>query len=111
MRARLVGVIGAVLSLSACGGGKDPMSDLCAKEAEQRLSGQVFRLDEAKLAASKAAGSGGNFEYTGEVTLKPGTSGEEIQTFDCTVVPGVGEGPPRVIQFRFNYQGSSSVNG
>jgi hypothetical protein len=109
MRAKLVGVIGALLSLSACGGGKDPMSDLCAKEAEQRLSGQVYRLDEAKLATSKANGSGGNFEYTGEVTLKPGTSGEEKQTFDCTVAPAAGDNPPRVIRFQFTYQGSSAT--
>ncbi len=111
MRARLVGVIGALATLASCGGGKDPMADLCAQEAQGRMSSQIFRLDEAKLAASKAQGSGGNFEYKGEVILKPGTSGEEMQTFDCTVAPAAGDAPARVIQFRFNYQGSSSVNG
>ena len=111
MRARLVGVIVTLASLASCGGGNDPMANLFAKEAQERMSSQIFRLDEAKLAASKSEGSGGNFEYKGEVILKPGTSGEEMQTFDCTVAPAVGDVPARVIQFRFNYQGSSSVNG
>lgn len=111
MRARLVVGISILLSLVACGGGKDPMSDLCAKEAEQGLVGQVFRLDTAKLAASKAQGSGGNFNYKGEVILKPGTSGEKMQTFDCTVAPASGQDPPRVIRFQFNYLGSNAAGG
>jgi hypothetical protein len=111
MRARLVGVIVTLATLASCGGGNDPMASLCAKEAQGRMSSQIFRLDEAKLAASKTAGSEGTFQYKGEVILKPGTSGEERQTFDCTVAPAVGDAPPRVIRFQFNYLGSSSANG
>jgi hypothetical protein len=111
MRARLVGVIVTLATLASCGGGNDPMAKLCSTEAQGRMSSQIFRLDEAKLAASKVQGSDGNFEYTGEVILKPGTSAEEMQTFDCTVAPAVGDAPARVIQFRFNYLGSSSTNG
>jgi hypothetical protein len=110
MHPRFFVVIGLVSVLSACGGGKDPMADLCAKEAERVLTGQVYRLDEGQLAGSKTAGANGAQAYKGEIILKPGTSGEQKQTFDCLVEPANGDAPPRVIRFGFNVEGSGLTN-
>lgn len=106
MRAKIIGIAGLVLTLSACGGAKDPQAELCVEEAARRLDGQVYRMDEKKLAASKTALADGNFNYKGEIILKPGTSGEAKQTLDCTVAPAEGETPPRIRDLKFIMEGS-----
>jgi len=104
MRGRLALMI-VMLPLSGCGGGEDPLSGLCVAEAERRLEGQVYRLDEKKIVAGKPE-SNGNVIFSGSLTLKPGTSAEVQQTFDCTVAPAAGDAPARVIAIRFNISGS-----
>lgn len=106
MRTRWVLVAAPMLALIACGGGKDPLADLCVAEAAKRLEGQVYRLDEDEVVASKATAADGNLNFKGTVTLKPGTSGETRQTLDCIVAPAAGDTPARVIGFQFNVQGS-----
>lgn len=106
MRTQWMWVAVSMLALQGCGGGKDPLADLCIAEAAKRLEGQVYRLDEASVTASKVEGSDGNVTFKGTVTLKPGTSGETQQALDCTVAPGAGDAPARVIGFQFTVQGS-----
>ncbi len=110
MHAKIVSVAGLVLALSACGGGMDPLAQLCADEAAKRLEGQVYRLDEKALSASKKAAADGNATFTAELILKPGTSGEQKQTLDCTVAPATGDAPGRVIGIRFTVAGSGLAN-
>jgi hypothetical protein len=106
MRKRILMVAGMSLVLSACGGGGDPLAQLCVDEAVKGLEGQVYRLDEKQLAKNKTVGENGNVTFVGEVILKPGTSGETKQTLDCVVEPATAEAPARVIRFRFNVSGS-----
>ena len=106
MRSKFIGVASLFLALSACGGGKDPLAQLCVDETAKRLEGQVYRLDEKALVANKAQSADGNTVYTGEITMKPGTSGESKQTLECTVAPASGDTPARIIGFRFNMAGS-----
>lgn len=106
MRSKLIGVAGLALALSACGGGKDPLAQLCVEEVAKGLDGQVYRLDEKALAGSKTEAADGTATYSGEIILKPGTSGENKQTVDCTVAPAAADTPARVIRFRFNVGGS-----
>lgn len=106
MRTRWMWAAVSVLALQGCGGGKDPLADLCIAEAAKRLEGQVYRLDEAELTASKSNGADGNTTFKGKVILKPGTSGESMQTMDCTVAAAAGDAPARVIGFQFTVQGS-----
>ncbi len=106
MRSKFIGVASLALALAACGGGKDPLAQLCVDETAKRLEGQVYRLDEKGLIASKTQGADGNAVYAGEIILKPGTSGESKQTLDCTVAPASGDTPARIIGFRFNVAGS-----
>lgn len=101
MRARFVLVLGMMLFLSACGGGADPGTGLCAAEAKGRMGDQVFRLDEDRL--TKESQPDGNIKYRGEVKLNPGTPRETTQTFDCMVAPANGDTPARVINFQFNW--------
>ncbi|MCE7931494.1 MAG: hypothetical protein DYH17_08970 [Xanthomonadales bacterium PRO6] len=96
----------SVLALGACGGGADPLAQLCVNEAAKRLEGQVYRIDEGEIAGSKETGADGNVTFKGSVILKPGTSSESTQTLDCTVAPAAGDTPARVIGFQFNVQGS-----
>lgn len=106
MRSKFIGVACLALALSACGGGKDPQAQLCVDETAKRLQGQVYRLDEKALVANKTQSADGNTVYTGEITMKPGTSGESKQTLECTVAPASGDTPARIIGFRFNMAGS-----
>jgi len=106
MRAQWMWAAVSVLALQGCGGGNDPLADLCIAEAAKRLQGQVYRLDEAELKASKADAADGNTTFKGKVILKPGTSGESMQTMDCTVAAAAGDAPARVIGFQFTVQGS-----
>lgn len=106
MRARCLWVFAAILALGACGGGEDPLAQLCVDEAAKRLEGQVYRLDEGEIAKSKETGADGNVNFKGSVILKPGTGGESTQTLECTVAPAAGDAPARVIGFQFNVQGS-----
>lgn len=101
MRAQFLWVLGMALFLSACGGGADPGTSLCAEKAKEGLAGQVFRLDESLL--TKEAQPDGNIKYRGEVKLNPGTPREATQTFDCMVAPANGSTPARVINFQFNW--------
>ena len=101
MRARFVWMLGMMLALSACGGGADPGTGLCAAEAKTRMGDQVFRLDESLL--TKETQPDGNLKYRGEVKLNPGTPRETTQTFDCMVAPASGNTPARVINFQFNW--------
>jgi hypothetical protein len=110
MHAKIISVAGLALALSACGGGVDPLAQLCIDEAAKRLDGQVYRLDEKALSGSKKTAADGNATFTAELILKPGTSGEERQTLDCTVAPAAGDAPGRVIGFRFNVAGSGLAN-
>lgn len=110
MHSRIVWVAGAALALSACGGGKDPLAQLCVEEAAKGLEGQVYRLDEKALAESKQVGADGNVTFTGVVILKPGTSGEYQQTLDCVVEPATDNSPGRVLRFRFNVTGAGLAN-
>ena len=110
MRKGILMIAGLGLALSACGGGKDPVVQLCVDEAAKGLEGQVYRLDEKQLAKSKQVAENGNVTFIGEVILKPGTSGENKQTFDCIVEPATAEAPARVIRFRFNVTGSGLAN-
>jgi hypothetical protein len=103
---RILMVAGCTLAMSACGGGKDPLAQLCVDEAVKGLGGQVYRLDEKLLAKSKTPGENGSFVFTGEIILKPGTSAEFKQTMDCIVEPAAGEAPARVIRLRFNVSGA-----
>ena len=93
MRTQWMWVAVSMLALQGCGGGKDPLADLCIAEAAKRLEGQVYRLDEAELKASKADAADGNTTFKGKVILKPGTSGESMQTMDCTVAAAAGDAP------------------
>lgn len=106
MRSKFIGLAGLALTLAACGGGKDPLAQLCIDETASRLAGQVYRLDEKGLVASKSQAADGNAVFQGEIIFKPGTSGETKQTLDCTVAPASGDTPARVIGFRFNVVGS-----
>ncbi len=106
MHARVLLVSGVALMMTGCGGGKDPVVQLCVDEAAKGLDRQVYRLDEKLLAKSKQVAENGNVTFTGEIILKPGTSGENKQTFDCIVEPATAEAPARVIRFRFNVTGS-----
>lgn len=110
MLSKFIGIACLALTLSACGGGKDPLAQLCVDETARRLEGQVYRLDEKGLIASKSEAADGNAVYKGELTLKPGTSGESKQTLDCTVAPASGDTPARIIGFRFNVSGSGLTN-
>lgn len=110
MHAKIISVAGLALALSACGGGVDPLAQLCADEAAKRLEGQVYRLDEKALSASKKMADDGNATFTAELILKPGTSGEERQTLECTVALPAGDAPGRIIGFRFNLAGSGLTN-
>ena len=110
MDKRTIGVAGLALTLSACGGGKDPLAQLCVDEAAKGLEGQVYRLDEKALAASKKVGEDGTVTYKGEVILKPGTSGEYKQFLDCVVEPPTGNSPGRVLRFFFNTAGAGLAN-
>lgn len=106
MHAKIIGIAGMALTLSACGGAKDPQAQLCLDEAARRLDGQVYRLDEKKLAASKTATESGNSSYKVEIILKPGTSGEIKQTLECTVAPPEGDTPARIRDLQFVMEGS-----
>jgi len=106
MQQKSIWVAVMALTLGACGGGKDPLAQLCVDEAAKGLEGQVYRLDEKQVAASKKTESNGNVFYSGDVILKPGTSGENKQTLECTVEPPAGDVPGRVIRFRFTVAGS-----
>lgn len=110
MRSGLWMVMVATVALSACGGGTDPLATLCSQEAASRLSGQVYRLDEAKLSASKTTLADGNISFKAEVVFKPGTSGETRQTMDCRVADVSGDTPARVIDMSFNVSGSGLTN-
>lgn len=106
MRCKFMGAAGLALALGACGGGKDPLAQLCVDEVAKGLDGQVYRLNEKALAGSKTEAADGTTNFSGEIILKPGTSGESKQTVDCTVAPAAGDAPARVIRFRFNVAGS-----
>ena len=106
MRSKFIGVASLALALAACGGGKDPLAQLCVDETAKRLEGQVYRLNEKALAGSKTEAADGTTNFSGEIILKPGTSGESKQTLDCTVAPASGDTPARIIGFRFNVAGS-----
>lgn len=105
MRARLILLAGSIAALSACGGAKDPLADLCVSHAAEKLQGQVYRLDEQALAASKVDSPDGNKVFKAEVILRPGTSSEMKQAFECTVAPAADGAPARVIQSFFNEMG------
>jgi hypothetical protein len=110
MRKGILMGAGLSLALSACGGGVDPLAQLCVDEAVKGLEGQVYRLDEKQVAKSKAPGENGTFLYTGDVILKPGTSAESTQSLYCLVEPATAEAPARVIRFRFDMTGSGLTN-
>ncbi|HWS28322.1 MAG TPA: hypothetical protein VN259_17305 [Xanthomonadales bacterium] len=106
MRCKLIALASLTLALGACGGGKDPLAQLCVDEVAKGLAGQVYRLDEKALAGSKTEAADGSASFSGEIILKPGTSGENKQSVDCTVLPATADAPARVIRFRFNVAGS-----
>lgn len=110
MRSKLITIAGLAFALTSCGGGVDPLAQLCIDEAVKGLEGQVYRLDEKQLSASKKTEANGNVAFTAEVILKPGTSGEFKQTLDCIVEPGSDAAPARVIRFRFNVSGAGLAN-
>jgi|GEM_PF-1588368 len=108
MRLRVLLICGAV-SLSSCGS-EDPGLTLCVEEAAKRLGSQVYRLDEKGLAASRTEEADGNLKYSGELLLKPGTSAEQKQRYDCKIAPASGEAPPRVLDVQFNVEGTGTYS-
>ena len=98
--------VAAAVALTACGGGADPGAALCVDQVKQRLGDLIHRLDEAAVAKSKATGEDGLAHYKGEIVLRPGTSQESKQAFDCFVAPGSGNDPPRVQRFDWRIPGS-----
>jgi hypothetical protein len=98
--------VAAAVSLAGCGGGGDPGATACVEQVKQRLGDQIHRLDEAAVAKSKTTGDDGIALYKGEIVLRPGTSQESKQAFDCYVAPGSGGEPPRVQRFDWSIPGS-----
>lgn len=101
---------GLAVFLSGCSGGGDSAVGLCIDEAKRRLDGQVHRIDEKALANSKTTEADGTVTFNGEMTLKPGTSAEEKQTFICTIAPASGDSPARVLNFQVRWSGSGLAN-
>lgn len=99
-----------VVTLAGCGGGGDGEVSLCIEEAKRRLDGQVYRLDEKALASSKTTEADGTLTFNGEVTLKPGSSQEEKQTFVCMIAPASGDAPARVLNFQIRWSGAGLTN-
>lgn len=106
MKARGILVGMSALALGACGGASDSGAAACVAQVKERLGDQIHRLDEAAVAKSKVTGDDGILRYKGEIVLRPGTSQESKQTFDCFVAPGSGNEPPRVQRFDWSIPGS-----
>jgi hypothetical protein len=106
VNARGMMVTVSALALGACGGGSDPGAAACVAMVKERLGDQVHRLDEAAVAKSKTRGDDGILRYRGEVVLRPGTSQESKQAFDCYVAPGSGGEAPRVQRIDWSIPGS-----
>jgi hypothetical protein len=98
--------VAAAVALAGCGGGADQGAALCVEQVKERLGDQIHRLDEAAVGKSKTTDADGLAHYKGEIVLRPGTSQESKQAFDCFVAPGSGNEPPRVQRFDWRIPGS-----
>ena len=104
MRLRVLLILGSGLLVNC--GGEDPAVALCVQEAANRLPGQDNRLDEKALASSRTEEADGNVTYTGPLLLKPGTGAEQKQQFVCKVAPATADSPPRILNVKFDMEGT-----
>lgn len=103
-------VISVCAVLAGCGGGeagsKTPQqmaADACEAAAKSRLSGKLYELDSAALAASMADASDGAKFLTAPILIEPGLTSEVKQIVECTVRFTEGKNEPDVTGFVFNW--------
>ena len=103
-------VISMCALLAGCGGGesgsKPPpqmAADACEAAAKSRLSGKLYELDIAKLAASMTDAADGAKFLTAPILIEPGLTSEVKQIVECTVRFTEGKNEPDVTGFVFNW--------
>ena len=104
-------VITMAAAISACGGGGagggDTPNDLAAKACEEaaksRITGKLYEMDVAVLAASMKDAPNGEKFLTAPIVIEPGLTSEAKQIVECTVRFTEGKPVPDVVGFGFTW--------
>ena len=102
---RLALMLGSVLLLSACGGGKeDAGTSACTNQINDKLKDQNYRIEPAELRSSATMEDDAIMHLTGTVVFDPGLPREYKQQVDCRVRFVSGQELPNVISLNFTWE-------
>lgn len=104
MRIRILFLLGCVLALGACGGGRnDNAAAACNAEIGKRMNGRSFSLDLKDMAAHAKTEAADTVLLTSTIVMDKGLPSEDKQSFECRVrFDAAGNAGVLYLQFNFN---------